>query len=193
LVSPRPPLFHCRSRTARVGAARKCRGRTDVGHAAPPDRHVGPTPLPHPLSSRGAARDPSPSSPRRYKSFRGQLSPLFHPMILPPRQGHAQHPTSPPLPPIHSGQPERRRLPQVYHCRHHLFPPSGEHRPRSSSGQVAMPLTFLSTPRAAGPCRRRRSSLERRRPRRNVVAPPHPPPCCRPIPLVSRANILLAR
>jgi hypothetical protein len=80
--------------------------------------HAGSTPLPHPSSPRGAAHDPSPTPPRRYKSLHNRLSPLFTPLLLPPRQGHAQRPTSPPLPPVHLGQPERRRLPRDYRCRH---------------------------------------------------------------------------
>jgi hypothetical protein len=152
------------------------------------------------------APDPSPTPrllvaplgtrpPTRHTAIKASVAdrrPSFTLAILPPRQGRAQRPTSPPLPLVHPSQPERRRLLQVYRCHHHLFPPLVSAALEALSAKWPWPSPSSLPPRATRPCRCRQSSSERRHPRRNVVTPPHPPSHRRPTPLVSYANTLLA-
>jgi hypothetical protein len=72
--------------------------------------------------------------------------PFFSPALLPPRQGRAQRPTSPSLAPVHLDQPEHHRLLSIITATTISPPPSGERHRRSPSGQVAVPITFLSSP-----------------------------------------------
>jgi hypothetical protein len=102
---------------------------------------------PRPSSPRGAARDLSPTPPRRYKSLCGRSSPLFHPhdtssSVRPRTAPHLAPSTSySPWPTGALPPPPGLSLPPP------SFPlPSGERCPRSPSDQVAMPLTFLSFP-----------------------------------------------
>jgi hypothetical protein len=111
-----------------------------------PTATLAPCPSPAPSLPRGAARNPSPTLPHHYKSLRGQPSPLFHPRIT---SSSARLHTVPHLAPSTSCQPRPTRPPlppPVLSLPPPSSPPCSERHPRSPSGQVAKPLTFLSSP-----------------------------------------------
>jgi hypothetical protein len=58
------------------------RGWAAVGHTAPPDRHAGPAPLPHPSPPRGVDREPYPT-PRRV-AYEGCSIVIVPPFSFPP-------------------------------------------------------------------------------------------------------------
>jgi hypothetical protein len=133
---PPPPLLVTRCAThLRPPALGCCRPTA----ATQPPRQDPPTP--NPLLPRGLASPPPPP-------FKGVL--CLSPLLLSPHPPFLlEQPRAPPPLPLGLLSEPTTGEPTFHQNRAETPPPrlplSGEHRPRSLSGQVTLPLTFLSS------------------------------------------------